>query len=247
MNSNGKLVVVTGGTRGIGRGLVERLSAARYKVVFTYQSSAQAAEELEHAAKANGRTVKAYRCDANSMESVKAFVDETIKEHGSPYALINNVGITRDRLLATMSPEDWHSVIDANLHSTFYATNGFLRAMMEQGDGCIIQMSSVSGLKGNRGQTNYSSTKAALIAFSRSLATEVARFNIRVNAVAPGFIATELTEKIPAARLNDMVKNIPLKRLGNVDEVAALVEFLVSKDAAYITGQTFVVDGGITV
>jgi 3-oxoacyl-[acyl-carrier protein] reductase len=145
-----------------------------------------------------------------------------------------------------MSGAQWTDVVNANLNASFYVTRAFVHAMVEQGDGVILQMSSVSGFKGNIGQTNYSATKAAMIGMTRSLALELARFNVRVNAIAPGFIATEMTQEIPEAKLKALGAGIPLRRFGTVREVASLATYLASSDAAYITGQTFVVDGGLT-
>jgi 3-oxoacyl-[acyl-carrier protein] reductase len=241
-----KLVVITGGTRGIGRGVVETLSTRGYDVVFTYSSSDELAKAMAKEADANGRRVQGYRCDARRAEEVDAFAAKVLECHGRPYALVNNVGITRDSILVNMPAENWHDVIGANLDSVYCMTRRFLPAMLESGNACVIQMSSVSALRANRGQTNYSATKAALLGFTRSLAAEVARFNVRVNAVAPGLIATEMLEAMPAARREAVAKSIPLRRIGSVEDVGAMVEFLLSPGAGYVTGQTFVVDGGMT-
>ncbi|MDR2154570.1 MAG: 3-oxoacyl-ACP reductase FabG [Burkholderiaceae bacterium] len=241
-----KLVVVTGGTRGIGRGIVERLSHAGYDMVFTYANSEDAAQAMVKDADAVGRRMHGYRCDARSNEDVDAFVSKVLGQHGRPYALINNVGITHDAILVNMPPQSWFDVIDSNINSVYRMTHRLLPPMLESGDGCVIQISSVSGLRGNRGQTNYSATKSALLGFTRALSTEVARFNIRVNAIAPGLIATEMVEQMPAARQQAMAKSIPLRRIGSADDVGAAAEFLLSAGASYITGQTIVVDGGMT-
>jgi 3-oxoacyl-[acyl-carrier protein] reductase len=245
-NAN-KWVLVTGGTRGIGKGLVTHLSSIGYDVVFTYNSSEEIASQIEADAGAQGFRVKGYRCDAASIESVEKFARIALHKYGAPYAIVNNVGVTRDNLLVNMPLDSWHDVINSNINSAFYMTKQFVAPMMERGDGVILQMSSVSALRGNRGQTNYAATKAALLSFTKSLAVEVSRFNIRVNALAPGFIATEMVEKIPPLHLNAMKKAIPLGRLGKVEDVADMAEFLLSSKASYITGQTFVIDGGISI
>jgi 3-oxoacyl-[acyl-carrier protein] reductase len=247
MNTQGrKLVVVTGGTRGIGRGVVQRLSINGYDVAFTYSRSDEIANTMAQEADVNGLKVQGYRCDACNAGEVDAFAAKLLEHHGAPYALINNVGITRDSALVNMPTENWLDVMDANINSAYYMTRRLLPVMLESGDGCVVQMSSVSALRGTRGQTNYSATKGALLGFTRSLAAEVARFNIRVNAIAPGLILTEMVEEMPAARREAMAKSIPLRRMGSVADVGAMAEFLLSPGATYITGQTFVIDGGMT-
>jgi len=194
-----------------------------------------------------GGKASGYCCDGADEAAVASFSEKTLAERGPPYAVVNNVGITRDGLLLRMSTAQWREVISTNLDSAFFTTRGYLEAMMEAGDGVILQMASVSGLKGNAGQTNYSATKAGLVGMTRSLALEVARFNIRVNALAPGFIATEMVDKMPERQQRRLKDAIPLRRFGTVEEVAALAGFLVSPHGAYITGQTFVIDGGLNV
>lgn len=238
-------VLVTGGTRGIGRGLVEAFAAAGHEVVFTYQQAVDTAEGLERGIALTGGSAQGMRCDCTDDAAVRALAGTLVAQRGAPCAVINNVGITRDAALLRMSGEQWHQVVDANLHSAFYVTRHFAGAMVERGDGVILQMSSVTGIKGNIGQTNYGATKAALIGMTRSLALELSRFNVRVNAVVPGFIATEMVAQIPEAQQGQLKKAIPLRRFGRVQEVAALCRFLVSADAAYMTGQTFVIDGGL--
>jgi 3-oxoacyl-[acyl-carrier protein] reductase len=243
---NNKWVLITGGTRGIGRGLVEEFAAHGYDVVFTYQSSEAAAEQLAASASSANAHVRGYRCDSTDEAAVTEFSHAMLAAHGAPYAIVNNAGITRDVALMRMESEQWKSVIDTNLNSAFYIVRHFVAAMVERGDGVILQMSSISGIKGNPGQTNYCATKAGLIGMTRALALELARFNIRVNAIAPGFIATEMVEQIPEAQQRDIRKGIPLRRLGTVKEVATLCAFLASDNGSYMTGQTFVIDGGMS-
>ncbi len=242
-----KWVLVTGGTRGIGRGIVEVLARAGYEVLFTYQHSGAAAREVEKIVADAGGKATGYCCDGTDEAAVKALSQKILAERGPPYAIVNNVGITRDSVLLRMTTEQWREVINTNLDSAFFTTRAFIWAMIQAGDGVILQMASVTALKGNAGQTNYAATKAALVGMTRSLALEVARFNIRVNAIAPGFIATEMVDKIPERQQKQIKDAIPLRRFGTVEEVASLAGFLVSRQGAYITGQTFVIDGGLNV
>ena len=182
----------------------------------------------------------AFLCDDHQLAA------ELQAVHGAPYAIINNVGITRDALMLHMSAQHWGEVIRNNLDSAYYATRAFTTGMIERGDGCIVNMSSVTGIKGNPGQANYAATKAALIGMTRSLAVELGRFNIRVNSVAPGIIATEMTASLTDQQVRKIASQVPLRRLGRVDEIAATVTFLLSRGSCYTTGQTFVVDGGLS-
>jgi len=240
-------VLVTGGTRGIGRGVAAAFAEAGYDTVFTYQSSTEAAASLEQEVAAAGGRAQGIRCDCADDAAVRELAKTLLEARGAPYAIVNNVGITRDGALMRMADDQWHDVISTNLHSAYYVTRYFVGPMVEQGDGVILQMSSVSGIKGNIGQTNYSASKAALIGMTKSLALELSRFNVRVNAVLPGFIATEMVGQIPEAQQSSIKKSIPMRRFGTVKEVASLCTYLASPDAAYITGQSFVIDGGLTV
>jgi len=242
-----RLVVVTGGSRGIGRAIVTDLALAGYDVVFSYATSGQHADELASELAAARGTVTAYRCDGSDAAAVRNWAADVAARHGTPYAVINNAGVTRDALLVNMSDEQWRSVISNNIDSAFHVIRAFLPSMMAQGQGAILQLSSVSAFKGNPGQVNYAATKAALIGMSRSLALEVARFNLRVNAIAPGYIATEMVNEMPEAQRKAINRQVPLRRMGEPREVAALARFLLSDDAAYITGQTYVIDGGLSV
>ncbi|MEZ5840421.1 MAG: 3-oxoacyl-ACP reductase FabG [Hyphomicrobiales bacterium] len=238
-------VFVTGGSRGIGRVLVERFARSGRPVVFTYLSSREAAEALA-AALSSDAPVEAVQCDGRDFAAMSALAGGLVDRHGAPGTVVNNAGITRDALMLQMTPEQWGEVIEGNLTSAFNATRAFLPAMIEAGGGTILQLSSVSGVKGNPGQANYSATKAGLIGFTRSLALEVARFNIRVNAIAPGLIETEMTQDLPAQELRALTRSIPMRRIGKAEEVAALAAFLAGEEAGYITGQTFVIDGGLS-
>jgi 3-oxoacyl-[acyl-carrier protein] reductase len=246
MAFDGKWVFVTGGTRGIGKGVVERLSANGYPVVFTYKSSAAVAETLIGKLRDAGGSVEAHACDSSQTESVFALAKDLIARLGPPYAIVNNAGIAKDNLLATTSPADWSAVLATNLTSVYAVNRAFLPQMLPAGDGCVIQVSSVTGLKGNIGQSAYGATKAAMIGLTRSLALEVGRFNIRVNAVAPGLIATDMTDGIPPAQLKKLSSHIALGRLGAAEDVALAIDFLLGPGGRYVTGQTFVIDGGLT-
>lgn len=246
LRENRKWVLVTGGTRGIGKGLVEAFCRAQYDVVFTYQHSHDAAKQLALSIGDAAGQAEGYCCDSADEGAVTAFAQTILALRGAPHAIVNNVGITRDALFMRMPSAAWTDVINTNLNSAFYVTRAFIEAMLEQQEGVILQMSSVAGLQGNPGQTNYSATKAALIGMTRSLALELGRFNIRVNAIAPGYIDTEMAANIPDKQKRAIKDMVPLRRLGTVREVASLAVYLCSSDSAYITGQTFVIDGGMT-
>ncbi len=236
---------ITGGTRGIGRGLVEAFAAEGRDVVFTYRSSVDTADGLERQLALTGGRATGQQCDCTDEAAVATLAAALIRERGAPAVVVNNAGITQDGPLMRMTSAQWHDVVHANLDSAFYVTRHFVESMVEAGDGVILQMSSVTGIKGNVGQVNYAATKAGLLGMTRTLALELARFNVRVNAVLPGFIETEMVKRIPEAQLTGIRRTIPMRRMGRVQEVAAMCRFLASPEAAYVTGQSFVIDGGL--
>jgi 3-oxoacyl-[acyl-carrier protein] reductase len=244
METPKKLILITGGTRGIGKGIIETLVKTGYKIVFTYVSSKELATELEEK---YPEDVSGYQCNCADIEDVERLAKNIIKKEDIPYGIINNAGITRDALMYKMSSEQWNDVINVNLNAGFYVINKMLPAMMERGEGCIIQISSITAFRGNVGQTNYAATKAALIGMTKSLALETARFNIRVNVVSPGLIKTDMVDEISESKRNNMVKKVPLRRIGRVEEVSSMIKYLLEETSSYITGHNFVIDGGLSI
>ncbi len=242
----GKIALVTGGTRGIGRAVVEALAAAGASVDFTYLSSAQAAGEVEAAIAAAGGTAAGHQADAASSAASLTVVEAVLKQHGRVDILVNNAGITRDNLLMRMSEDDWDRVMANNLKSVFNFTKAVCRPMMGQRSGKIINITSIVGLTGNAGQANYAASKAGIIGFTKSVAKELASRNIQVNAVAPGYVETDMTRKLTPEQTKALTDLIPLKRTARTAEIAAVVRFLASSDAEYITGQVIRVDGGMS-
>lgn len=240
-----KNVIVTGGSRGIGKGIAEVFALHGANVAFTYNSSSSSAKELEDHLKTFGVKAKAYQSDASNFEQAQNLAEDVIKDFGNIDVLINNAGITKDNLLMRMSEEDFNKVIEVNLNSVFNLTKAVLRPMLKQKHGSIINISSVVGLKGNAGQANYSASKAGIIGFSKSVALELGSRNIRSNVVAPGFIETEMTQKLDEKTVDGWRQSIPLKRGGKPEDVANACVFLASDLSAYITGQTLSVDGGM--
>jgi len=241
----GKVAIITGASRGIGKGIAEVFAKHGANVAFTYSSSAESAMVLENELNALGIKAKGYQSNAADFNEAQTFVDAVLADFGTADILINNAGITRDVLAMRMSLEDWDSVVNTNLRGAFSFAQAFIRGMIKQRSGRIINISSVIGLMGNAGQTNYAASKAGLIGFTKSLARELASRNITVNAVAPGFITTDMT-----AGLSDEVKKsihskIPLGKTGTPEDIANAVAFLASSEAGYITGQVLCVDGGI--
>ena len=241
-----KVALVTGGTRGIGRATVIALSDGGATVAFTYRSASARADELVKERNAEGKRVLAYQADASStLESAKV-VDEVIKECGRLDILVNNAGITKDGLLMRMGEADWDAVIDNNLKSVYNFTRAACRQMMTQRAGKIINITSIVGIAGNAGQANYAASKAGIIGFTKSVAKELASRNIQVNAVAPGFVDTDMTNKLTDDQKKAIAQAIPLKRTAKPQEIAGVIAFLASSDADYITGQVVCIDGGLT-
>ncbi len=240
-----KKAIITGGTRGIGKAIVEEFLCSGFAdVVFFYRSSDDAAKELVEKFSSQAK-IKALKVDVSDFDGVQKAVAEAVEFLGGVDVLVNNAGITKDNLLLRMSEEEFDAVINANLKSVFNLTKAILRPMIKQRGGSIINISSVVGLTGNAGQANYSASKAGIIGFTKSIAKEVASRNIRVNAVAPGFIETDMTQALTEDQRNGLQTLIPLKRIGKAEEIAKAVKFLASEDASYITGQVLTVDGGM--
>jgi 3-oxoacyl-[acyl-carrier protein] reductase len=240
-----KYALVTGGSRGLGRAVCLKLAAQGWPVVINYQSNAAAAEETKRLIEEQGGQAELLRFDVSKKEEVEAALDQWEASHEADYiaVLVNNAGIRRDNVMFMMGDEEWHSVLDTSLNGFFYITRRLLKHMMpRRRGGRIVNMASLSGLKGMAGQTNYSAAKAALIGATKALAQEVAARGVTVNAVAPGFIDTDMTKDLPQEELKQL---IPVGRFGRPEEVAAAVAFLVSEDAAYITGEVISVNGGL--
>lgn len=242
---SGKTALITGGSRGIGRAIVQHLAAAGADVAFTYRSRKEEADSLVAELQAAGRKALAFQSDAASTAQSSDVVQAVIKEFGRLDILVNNAGVTKDGLLMRMSEQDWDEVIATNLKSVFNFTKAACRQMMGQQTGAIINISSVVGLMGNAGQSNYVASKAGVVGFTKSMAKELASRNVRVNAIAPGFIETDMTEKLNDKQKEGILGIIPMKRMAKPEEVARVVCFLASDDSGYITGQTLSVDGGM--
>ncbi|MFD1316140.1 3-oxoacyl-[acyl-carrier-protein] reductase [Namhaeicola litoreus] len=240
-----KIALITGASRGIGRGIALEFAKQGASVAFTYNSSTEAANALEKELSSHGIKAKGYQSNAAIFDAAQSLVDEVIKEFGKIDILINNAGITKDNLLMRISEEDFDKVIEINLKSVFNLTKAVIRPMMKQRSGSIINMSSVVGVKGNAGQTNYAASKAGILGFTKSVALELGSRNIRCNAIAPGFIETEMTDKLDEKTVQEWRNAIPLKRGGKPEDVANACVFLASDMSSYITGQTMHVDGGM--
>lgn len=241
----GKVAIITGATRGIGRGIAEKFIAHGATVVFTYASSDDKARALETELATMGGVAKGYKSDAADFNAAQALIDQVVADFGTVDILVNNAGITRDTLLLRMNEEQWDEVMRVNLKSVFNLTKAVIKPMLKAKTGSIINMSSVVGVKGNAGQANYAASKAGIIGFTKSVASELGSRNIRSNAIAPGFIETEMTGALDEKTVQEWRNAIPLKRGGSSEDVANAALFLASNMSAYVTGQTLHVCGGM--
>ncbi len=241
----GKTAIITGATRGIGKGIAEVFAKNGCNIAFTFASSVEKAKILEKELENFGVKARGYQSDASDYDAAHKLVDEVLEEFGQIDIVVNNAGITKDNLLMRMSLEDYEEVIRVNLNSAFNLTKAVTKPMMKQRKGSIINMSSIVGRKGNAGQANYAASKAGLIGFSKSIALELGSRNIRCNVIAPGFIETEMTEKLDPKVVEDWRNGIPLKRGGTPEDIANACLFLASDLSDYITGQVLSVDGGL--
>ena len=246
MNFTGNTAVVTGGSQGLGRAVCLELAAGGANVVLCYAGNENAANETAAACEALGAKVLAVRCDVADSAQVKALMDEALKVFGRIDILVNNAGITRDGLLMMMKETDFDDVINTNLKGAFLCMKAVARTMMKQRYGRIVNLSSVVGLRGNAGQVNYAASKAGVVGMTKSLAKELASRGVTVNAVAPGFIETDMTAAMTDAAKTATLAAIPMQRLGAAEDVARAVAFLASDEAAYITGQVLAIDGGMS-
>ncbi len=240
-----KIALITGASRGIGKGIAIEFAKQGAHVAFTYNASAEAARALEAELEGFGVKAKGYQSNAANFDAAQQLVKDVIEDFEGLDILINNAGITKDNLLMRISEEDFDKVIEVNLKSVFNLTKAVLRPMLKQRSGSIINMSSVVGVKGNAGQTNYAASKAGILGFTKSVALELGSRNVRCNAIAPGFIETEMTAKLDPKTVDSWRDSIPLKRGGTPEDVANACVFLGSDMSAYITGQTLNVDGGM--
>ena len=245
MRLKDQVAIVTGGTRGIGRAISLVLAQEGAEVIANFSKDINAAEDLMNEAKSRGLKIRLFKADVTQFDQVKEMVEETFAQYGRIDILVNNVGLIRDNFLMLMSDEDWDSLIKTNLTSLFHCCKAVIRKMIPERRGKIINISSISGIMGTAGQTNYAATKGGVISFTKSLARELGPFNIHVNAVAPGLIESEVVSKMPKEKVETIIKSSSLGRIGKPEEVAKVVLFLASDDSNYITGQTIVVDGGI--
>lgn len=241
----GKTAFITGASRGIGKAIAIALAKEGANIVFTHLSSAEQGQAVADELQQLGVQVRGYRSDAASFSTANDLLQEVVKEFGRLDILVNNAGITRDNLLLRMSEQEWDEVIQVNLKSVFNMIKAATKPMISQRSGSIINISSVVGIKGNAGQVNYAASKAGIIGITKSVALELGSRNIRCNAIAPGFIQTAMTEELSQEALTEWIKNIPLRRVGQPEDVAQCALFLASDAASYITGQVIQVDGGM--
>lgn len=236
--------LVTGGSRGIGKAICIKLAEMGYNVLINYTSNDEEAKKTQEAVKAKGVEAILLKCDVSSMQAVDSTIGKWIEDNKDKTisVLVNNAGIKRDNIMVLMNPEDWHKVMDIAVDGFFYVSRHVVKDMLVKRKGRVVNVVSLSGLKGLPGQTNYSASKGAVIAATKALAQEVGKRGITVNAVAPGFIKTEMTQDLPEAQIKGM---IPMNRFGESEEVASVVGFLVSNDASYVTGQVISVNGGL--
>lgn len=241
----GKTALITGASKGIGRKIAEKFAEHGANVAFTYLSSVEKGQALEQELQAHSTQVKGYRSDASKFDEAEKLINDIVADFGTLHIVVNNAGITKDGLLMRMTEEQWDEVLDVNLKSIFNVTKAASKIMMKNRQGVFINMSSVVGVQGNAGQSNYAASKAGIIGFSKSVAKELGSRNIRTNVVAPGFIKTEMTEVLDPKVVEGWAAAIPLKRAGETEDVANACVFLASDMAAYITGQVIPVDGGM--
>ena len=245
MQFKDRVAIVTGGTRGIGKGIVLELAKNGCNVAFNYNKSTQAAEELCKEIEANGVQAASFQVDAAKFEDVKNMVKEVKDKFGKIDFLVNNAGITRDKLLAMMGEPDWDDVINTNLKSVYNFCKNVITTMMRQKNGSILNITSISGVSGTAGQVNYSASKAGMIGLTKALGKEVGKVNINVNAIACGFIDTDMTSVLPEEYKKKMTEMVPARRFGTIEDVAKSATFLLSDSAKYITGHVLHVDGGL--
>lgn len=244
---NGKIAVVTGASRGIGKAIAMKFAQLGATVVINYNGSAQKAEEVKQSITADGGRAVIMQCNVADYDACEAFIKEVIDQFGRIDILVNNAGITKDGLIMRMSEEDFTNVVDVNLKGTFHCIRFASRQMMKQRSGRIINMSSVVGISGNAGQINYAASKAGVIGMTKSAAKELASRGITVNAIAPGYIETDMTNVLSDKVKEETLKQIPLGRMGQTEDIAAAAAFLASDEAGYITGQVLAVDGGMAI